>query len=271
MDVTANRKINWKLKEVREMIHKFEIKTEVLSQLFEIVSALVDEVNVQVGKKGWEIQCVDPAHVAMLDVRVAMEVFDSYQYKDRKILEVGIDLDKMKAILKLCKEHDITMFEGEVVEGKFKREDGEHYDIIAQIGDLKRVISGVDVAVITQAKIPKMAEGIEREVKVKDLVFALKNAELVTDHIELIMDRPGMEIRAAGDFNSIEMLLNIEGDKEPQRSMFSLDYLSEGIRVVPTETIKMEMGTDHPLTISYDFVDKGIKVKYLLAPRIESE
>ncbi|MCK5605872.1 hypothetical protein KAR91_28505 [Candidatus Pacearchaeota archaeon] len=247
-------------------MNKFKIGTEKLSRIVRIVNALVDEVRVKIDKKGWKITCVDPAHVAMLDMDVDKKVFDKYDFKDK--LEIGVDVDKLKDILTLCEKHGIETFEGEIMEGKVT---GTH-DILVTVGNLKRLLVGVNVEGMSNPKIPNYpndGQPVEREVKVEDLVFGMKNAELISDHIAFIADDFGLKLRADGDMDHVDMLLNDNGHKESQRSQFSLDYLGTIIEVAPVDKINLRLGTDYPVDIVYDF--EGVKVRYLLAPRVEAE
>jgi len=253
------------------MIHKFEIKTETLSQIFGIVNALVDEVRVRIDKKSWKILCVDPARVAILDMKIKKDTFEKYSYKEKEELEIGVDVDKIKAILKLCDKHDITVFKGGVVEGGFGVEREHRYDIIAKLGKLKYHITGFDPRGLSDPKLPEWKLPIEREVNSAELIFGVENAQQVAEYIRITTDEWGMRIRADGDEDHIEMPLNSEGSEEPHESLFSLDYLFEAVKVIPTESLKVGMSTDHPVAISYNLLGGGITVKYALAPRIEAE
>ena len=58
------------------------------------------------------------------------------------------------------------------------------------------------------------------------------------------------------------------------RSKYSLDYLKDIAQVFEGTTITIEMASDHPISLAADDesgLPLGLKVRYLLAPRIDTE
>ena len=81
-----------------------KIKSETLKGIVDVVSTLVDEAKFNIDPEGLEIKAVDPAHVAMVDMRVEKTAFEEFSADD---MELGIDLDKIKEVLKLSRGGDI--------------------------------------------------------------------------------------------------------------------------------------------------------------------
>src|SRR5438093_11151005 len=77
-----------------------KVKADVLREVVDVVSTLVDEAKFNVGKDSIVVKAVDPAHVAMVDLTLDRGAFDAYKADDG---ELGIDMDKMKEILRLAK------------------------------------------------------------------------------------------------------------------------------------------------------------------------
>ena len=77
-----------------------KVKADVLKELVDVVSTLVDEAKFNVGKEGISVKAVDPAHVAMVDLSLDRAAFESFKADEG---ELGIDMDKMKEILRLAK------------------------------------------------------------------------------------------------------------------------------------------------------------------------
>ena len=55
-----------------------KMKAEVLKEVIDVVSTLVDEAKFNVGKDSIGVKAVDPAHVAMVDLSLDRGAFDSY-------------------------------------------------------------------------------------------------------------------------------------------------------------------------------------------------
>src|SRR3989337_2875891 len=75
-----------------------KVKADVLKEVVDVVSTLVDEAKFNVGKDAVSIKAVDPAHVAMVDLALDRSAFEQYKAEEG---ELGIDMDKMKEILRL--------------------------------------------------------------------------------------------------------------------------------------------------------------------------
>ena len=56
-----------------------KVKSDVLREIVDVVSTLVDEVKFNVDKDGLRVKAVDPAHVAMVDLQVERGAFEAYR------------------------------------------------------------------------------------------------------------------------------------------------------------------------------------------------
>src|SRR3989454_8536207 len=80
-----------------------KVKADVLKEVVDVVSTLVDEAKFNVGKDSIIVKAVDPAHVAMVDLSLDRGAFEAYKADEG---ELGIDMDKMKEILRLAKARE---------------------------------------------------------------------------------------------------------------------------------------------------------------------
>lgn len=55
---------------------KAKIKAEVLREVVDVISALVDEAKFNITSEGISLRAVDPAHVAMLDMALQKKGFE---------------------------------------------------------------------------------------------------------------------------------------------------------------------------------------------------
>ena len=75
-----------------------KVKAEILKEVVDVISTLVDEAKFNVTKDGVSVKAVDPAHVAMVDLGLERGAFDAFRADDG---ELGLDMDKVKEVLKL--------------------------------------------------------------------------------------------------------------------------------------------------------------------------
>jgi proliferating cell nuclear antigen len=239
-------------------------KSEVLKELIDVVSTLVDEVKLNVGKTGIAVKAVDPAHVAMVDLSLGKDAFEEYKGNES---ELGIDINKIREVLRLARSGEIISMD----------HDEDKNRLVMSVGNIVRRMSLVDTAGMSDPKVPNLELPAKLAVRTEELRRGIRASESVSDHIALISSPDGFEMISEGDTDSVNLklpkdLLEEIDCKETVRSLFPLDYFSNMIKAVSSaEAITMYLGNDYPVRMEFKIADGKGDVKYLLAPRIESE
>src|ERR1041385_3379151 len=243
---------------------KAKVKAEVLKTILDAVSTLVDEAKIQVTAEGISLKAVDPAHVAMVDLSIGKKAFVEFKASD---MDMGVDLDKLKDILKLAGA-------GDVLDLEYKE---DQHRLVFKIGHVTRRMALVDTANMGDPKVPNLNPPNQVTVLAKELKNGIRASEAVSDHIALVAHGKSFELIAEGDTDQVH--LRLDGDEiikiqapDKSRSLFSLDYFSNMSKVVrPTDAVTLHLGSDYPVRIEFDIADGNGHIVYLLAPRIESE
>ncbi len=243
---------------------KATVKAETLKTVLDAVHTLVDEAKIHITPEGLSLKAVDPAHVAMVDLSLGKGAFVSYGADD---MELGMDLDKLKDILKLAGSGDEIGLE--------YKEDSHR--LVFKIGHLTRRMALVDTTNMSDPKVPNLNLPNRVTMKAGELQHGIKAAESVSDHIALVAHGDSFQLSADGDTDQVNLALSgediikIEAPEE-SRSLFSLDYFSNMAKAVrSSEAVTLHLGTDYPVKMEFDIADGGGHIMYLLAPRIESE
>jgi len=105
---------------------------------------------------------------------------------------------------------------------------------------------------------------------------ALDMADYVSDHIALECDTDdGLIAAAEGDTDDVTVSLADDVSdgtvSEATRSLYSLEYLSDLVGVVPAEEVTVRLGQEMPLVMTYEYADGHGFVDARLAPRIENK
>lgn len=243
---------------------KAKVKTEVLKTMLDAVAPLVDEAKIQCTPEGLSLKAVDPAHVAMVELSIGKKAFVEYKATD---MDMGVDLDKLKDILKLAGSQD-------VIDVEYKE---DAHRLVFKIGAVTRRMALVDTANMGDPKVPNLNLPNKVSVMAGQLKQGIRASEAVSDHIALVAQGKSFELIADGDTDQVN--LKLEGDDlvtiqapEKSRSLFSLDYFSNMAKVVGDGiAITLHLGTDYPVKLEFDIADGAGHITYLLAPRIESE
>lgn len=243
---------------------KATVKADIVKSIIEATASLVDEAKFAVTKDGLRLKAVDAAHVAMVELVLSPKAFDEFKADD---VELGMDLDKLKDIMKLAGSGDTVRFD-------YKEDD---HRLVVSIGNLVRRMSLVDTAGMPDPKVPNLNLPNKVTIISDEMAKGIKASEAISDHIALVVDPEFFELVAEGDADSVNLkltkdkLVKLEST-ERSKSLFSLDYFSNMIKAVRSgEAVTMHLGSDYPVRMEFDIADGNGHVVYLLAPRIESD
>lgn len=243
---------------------KAEIKSETLKGLVNIISTLIDEVKFTITPEGMTLKAVDPAHVAMVELNVGKKAFESYSASES---EIGMDLDKVKMVLKLAGPGDIISMEQDEDNGRF----------VFRIGNVKRSMNLVDTSSINDPKVPQLTLLAKISVMIDQLQRGIKAAESISDYISLKATPSYFEMSCEGDTDEAKLKLegpDIESLDVPSevQSLFPLDYFSNIIKAIPSGTkVNMELDSDYPVKLVFGLANGEVNFIYFLAPRIEND
>ena len=243
---------------------KAEIRSETLKGLVYIISMVVDEVKMSIHPDSIGLKAMDPAHVAMLDVSVSSKAFVSFSADEG---EIGLDLEKVKSVLKLAGPNDTIVLDHDPDQGR----------LTMKIGNITRRMSLVDTSNMSDPHVPKIDFKTEVDLSVDQLQKGIRASDTISDHIAFEVSQEGFTLSCDGDTDYVSLKipaseLNGLTAEEKVRSMYPLNYLSNITKVIPAGTVvKMKLGSDYPVMMEFSLADGEAQVVYLLAPRIENE
>ena len=120
-----------------------KVKSETLKGIVDVVSTLVDEAKFNVNPKGLTLKAVDPAHVAMVDMKIEKSAFEEFEADDT---ELGVDLDKIKEVLRLSRAGDIISLS----------QDEDKNRLVVSVGNVTRRMNLVDTTGMSDPKVPNL-------------------------------------------------------------------------------------------------------------------
>jgi proliferating cell nuclear antigen len=238
-------------------------KADTLKELVTIVSTLVDEAKFMITADGISLRAVDPAHVAMVDLKLNKEAFEEYKADE---CDLGIDVAKLEQFLRLAKAGEVI----DIVNDEDKRR------LSVAVGNTTKRMSLIDTTGMSEPKLPNLNLPAKVSLKIDDIAQGIKASESVSDHIALTVTSDSFEMVCEGDTDQVQLklakdkLLELECE-EKVRSLFPLEYFSNMMRAIPSQAkITLNLGNDYPVKIEFKIAEGNGDVTYLLAPRIES-
>jgi len=240
-----------------------------LKDMITAISTLIDEATFDLNQNGIKLRAMDPSRVAMIDFEWPKTTFDEYTCTEPTKMCINIT-ELLKLLRRTGKDESVELALDEKT-GRLQITIKGRYTRSFNMPTLE--------AVEEEVPTPKVAFNVEAKLTTDGLSQAIEDANLVSDHVRIEIDKEKMIMRATGDLMgaTIEMkkgsdtLLDLEA-KEPSKATFSLSYLSEIVKAATatSDIATLEFSTDMPIRLDFQQPKEG-KLTFYLAPRIEVE
>jgi len=226
--------------------------------------ALVEECRLGLGPDGLAVRAVDPATVAMVDLRLGAGAFREYR-ADGGV--VGVDLERLASVLGLAdRDEAVTL---ELLAGGRLRV--EAADVEYQLGllDPETVRSPpeeTDLGFDAHAAVELGADGVDRAVDAAGMVAD-------TARVGVDAEAAAFRVEADGDVDSVAVAREAAAlepaDAADPEALFSVRYLADVVGAVPSgTTVELQVGPDRPLSLAYEYADGDGTVEYVVSPRL---
>lgn len=235
--------------------------SNILKTSFDAISSIVDEVQIQTDSEGMRLDALDRSHITFVHLELNVGLFDQYVCDEPE--KINIDTEEFMRVLKRAKSNDRVIME--VDEGNF---------IITFEGEATRTfkIRLIDMEYDKPAP-PEIEHPTNFEVPFSLLKDSINDIEIFSDKISFSVDENNFIAAAGGEFGdaSVEYLHGEQID-ENVKSSFSLEKIGEMLKADKFSDIaEISLGTDMPLSLTLKMISGDGKLKFLLAPRLESE
>lgn len=233
------------------------------------VSNLVEEVDLEFTEKGVEMRAMDPSHVALSEFKLSVDAFEEYDLEESQ--KLGVDLGEMDRFLSRAKKNDeLTMsFDEEEsrLKLRFRGKSTRRFSLpLLEVEEEELPQPDLDFTAFAKISAGTVSDG-------------LKDAALVGDNVrfEFLEDKFLMGIES--DTGSVEMELSKEDEsleelevEESSKAMYNIGYLDDMFKAASSgDIVEINHGTDLPILMTFNIADGNGSLKFLLAPRIETE
>ena len=231
---------------------EFEIKPQYYKEIHNTIFAVDDECKLRFMKSGIKATIVDSVDTLLASVTIPKKVFENYTVISQK--EMGYSFSSICMNTKLNHKFKIV----QITEDNILT---LHHDIFVDIISLPRVDR---VHCLPKIPLLDLKCCFELDTSLfKKIVKRGTNGVLFN-----VCDSQLMCSESNWTTEPIEVNTSKLGKSE-----YSINYLADIAKAISNtvKSVKMSLDIDSPCTIEYNICDGMVPVKYMLAPRIESE
>ncbi len=209
---------------------------------------------------------MDPSHVMMIDAKILPGLFDTFTPSE-KMITINV-AEFCKFLDRIGKDERPTI--------RYDKEKAQIQILAKKAGYTRRFTLSTLEPLQEEVPKPKIFFKGKGRILTQSVERAIRDAELVSEHIKFVLNEKVMKIVAVGDMGSADNefekgdeLLELDVE-ETAAATFTLSYLRDvfGILKNLTDVVSIELSTDMPLKIEAAASIPNIEATLYLAPCI---
>ncbi|MFC1754621.1 proliferating cell nuclear antigen (pcna) [Thermoproteota archaeon] len=233
------------------------------------ISTLVEEASFEATSEGLTFRAMDPSHVALVDLDWPNSAFEKYDCDKQQKLTVRVDdIAKLIRRADIKDSIEISMDKDEAL--LLKLSNG--YERQFQIHLVESTYGATPI--------PKLSFNTKIEITEQTFIKMLSDISTVSDHIIISADNEKLVFSGKGDYGKGSATL-LKGNKEllqlkvkeESKATYSIDYLLNITKAVgkSADVLTFEYSNKMPLRLTFKLGEKGGRMQFYLAPRIEEK
>lgn len=230
------------------------------------LSTMIDEATFVFSPKGVRMRAMDPSRIAMVDFEMPNTSFEEYVCETEA--KVGVNLSNLNRLVRRASPDEKLELVLDPSEGKFKV---EFKGRVARSFSIPLLDLGYE-----ELPIPRVQFNVEAKLLSDVVEEALKDAELISDHVKIQASGKELTFQAFSDKGESMTSFTKEGGallelnvKEDSKAVYSLAYLTDMLKATAaSDVMELRFSTNMPLTLIFSLSGGG-RIQYWLAPRLE--
>lgn len=237
-----------------------------LKESINVISDLVNEGRFKITPNAVELVAMDPANVAMVVFKLLSSAFTEYDVN--KEVEICIDLNNLKQMLRRAGQNDVLTLEMEDNKLKMTLKGNSTRTFYLPLIDLEE----------KEQRIPDLKFPVTIKTNSSVLNQAIEDADIVAESASFMAEPKKFSLHAQGDLSqarielkdSEETKIKMDGS-DKIKSKYSIEYLKKMMGASKiSENVTLQFNTDYPLRLEYKTVDK-VMLSFILAPRVDND
>ena len=245
---------------------------KLLSDSISVIAELVTDAKFKIDSEKLELIAMDPANVAMVAFQLLSSAFT--EYKVDKPIEIALNLDSLKQILRRAKPSDHLTIELDEEKNKLN---------IKIKGDSTRTFSlGLVDLGERQHKVPKLVYPVNINTSTYVFDEAVEDMSIFADSVVFSVNKERLIVESESKINNAKVEILNDGETKINwtetenaennvKSKYSIEYLkkiSKGSKLA--DNVLVQFSNDYPLKVEFKAKDK-LDLVFILAPRVSEE
>ncbi len=221
-----------------------------------MVSTVVEEAVFQCTSEGITFRGMDSSHVALIDISLPAEMFETYECPED--VQLGIRIADFSKLIKRAEKKD--SLELAIVQNQLEIKIGRKKYQMRLLADLG-----------LEQKVPNIDYKTHFDIDVMKFDKLLGDVEVIADYMWIISKDGELSFGGKGDNGTVEAETDLENLKseEDGRSEYSLEYMRPAIKALGSTVgfANIHFSNNKPVKIIFKIGGVG-SITYYLAPRI---
>lgn len=232
-----------------------------------LLKTVNEELTMHVDEEGISVSGMDPSHVAMIESKIKAGFFEVFEPSEKLIT---VNLAEFSKFLDRIDKDEGAKINYEVDKAKLT--------ILTKKGGRRRRFSlPILEPLDEEVPKPKIFFKSEGRILTRSVNTAIKDADLVSEHVKIQFTKDVMMIEATGDIGSAhnefekgaDELLQLKSE-EDSSATFTLSYLKDLLTRLEglADVVTISLSNDMPVKIEAEPSDPNLEISLFLAPCI---
>ena len=233
-----------------------------------LMKTVNEELTLKVDDEGIQVLGMDPSHVGMIDLRIKPGLFDTFEKPKEKMITVNL-AEFYKFLDRIDKDERVMITHSmETARLTIEARKG---------GRSRRFALPVLEPLDEEVPEPKILFKSEGRILTQSVDRAIKDADLVSEHVKIMLTKEMLLFNATGDMGSArnewqkgsDELLQLKSE-EDSAATFTLSYLKDMFGQLKNlaEVVTLSLTNEMPLKIEAEANEPNVEITLYLAPCI---
>lgn len=229
----------------------------IFKDIFTSINEIIDEIVIECTPEGLDFTALDRSHICFFECNIPKKSFDEYSID--RLMSLYIDVKDVVDVLKRGKKKDKLIFKA----------DKSTFDIIFKNKNTRTFsITQIDMDYVSR-DMPKLEYDVSFEFDYDFIKDCIEDAKLYSHVLSFQFIDDILILYCEGSFGKYKNEFQLDEYIGNCNASYGVDWLLKIFKnKLSSDKLKINMGDEYPMLV--EIKENDIRVKYLLAPRIDN-